>query len=133
MEANSMKRLTIIWQRLVSNGQTCRRCASTEKELENAIYILKQSLVPLGIVVYLEKYEFPITEFKKDPLRSNRIWINNKSLEEWIGGTVGQSSCCDVCSSSECRTIEIGREIYETIPANLIIKAGLLAASQLVD
>ena len=33
----------------------------------------------------------------------------------------------------ECRTVTIDDQTYETIPAKLIIKAGLLAASQLIN
>lgn len=130
---NSMKVLKIKWQRLVSDGKTCPRCGSTEKELKKAISTLKQSLAPLGIQVVLEKDELSVAEFKKDPLLSNQIWLNNRSLEDWIGGKVGQSQCCDVCGPSECRTIGIGGEVYEVISANLIVKAGLLVASQLLS
>lgn len=131
-EVNNMKTLKIKWQRLVSDGQTCPRCGSTEEELKKAISALKQSLISLGIEVVLEKDELSVTEFKKDPLRSNQIWLNDRPLEDWIGGKVGQSSCCDVCGPSECRTVGVGGETYEAIPADLVIKAGLLAASQLV-
>jgi hypothetical protein len=128
-----MKTLKIKWQRLVSEGETCPRCGSTEEELKKAISTLKQSLIPLGIEVVLEKAELSVAEFKKDPLRSNQIWLNNWSLEHWIGGKVGQSPCCDVCGPSECRTVVVEGEVYEAIPADLIIKAGLLAASQLLS
>jgi hypothetical protein len=127
-----MKTLKIKWQRLVSEGETCPRCGSTEGELEKAILILKQALTPLGITVILEKYELSDEEFKKDPLKSNQILLNDQLLEEWIGGNIGQSECCDVCNDN-CRTIGVDGDIYETIPAELIIKAGLLAATQLVD
>ncbi len=128
-----MKTLKIKWQRLVSAGETCPRCGSTEDELEKAISTLQQSLKPLGIEVVLEKRELSVAEFEKDPLLSNQIWINDKLLEEWIGGEVNQSPCCDVCGPSECRTLGVEGEVYETIPADLIIKAGLVAASQLVS
>ena len=127
-----MKTLKIKWQRLVSDGRTCSRCGSTEGELEKAISTLKQSLIPLGIEVVLEKDELSVSEFKKDPLQSNQIWLNDRPLEDWIGGKVGQSPCCDVCGPSECRTIGVGGEVYEAIPADLIIRAGLLAASRLI-
>jgi hypothetical protein len=128
-----MKTLKIKWQRLISDGQTCPRCGSTEQELEKAISILGQSLAPLKIEIVLEKDELSVAEFKKDPLRSNQIWLNDRLLEEWIGGKGGQSQCCDVCGPAKCRTVGMGNEVYETIPANLIIEAGLLAASQLAD
>lgn len=124
--------LKIKWQRLVSEGGTCPRCGSTEKELDRAVSTLKQSLAPLRIEVILEKEEISVAEFKKDPLQSNRIWINNRLLEDWISGEVGQSPCCDVCGPSECRTVEVEGQAYEVISANLIIRAGLAAASQLI-
>ncbi len=132
-EVNDVKNLTIKWQRLVSEGQTCPRCGSTEGELEKAISTLKQSLTPLGIEVVLEKNELSVAEFKKDPLKSNQIWLNDRPLEDLIGGNVSKSPCCDVCGQSECRTVGVGGEVYEVIPADVIIKAGLLAASQLVS
>ena len=129
---NNMKMLRIKWQRLVSEGQTCPRCGSTGEELEKAISTLKQSLIPLGIAVVLEKDELSVAEFKEDPLQSNQIWLNDRPLEDWIGGRVGQSPCCDVCGPAGCRTIGVGGEVYEAIPADLVIKAGLLTASQLI-
>lgn len=127
-----MKILKIKWQRLLSDGQTCPRCGSTEEELEKAISTLKQSLIPLGINVILEKSEISVMKFKEDPLQSNQILINDNPLENWIVGKVGQSPCCDVCGPSECRTVVVEGEIYEVIPADLVIKAGLLAASHLI-
>jgi hypothetical protein len=125
--------LKIKWKRLVSKGETCWRCGSTGEALRKAVSTLKQSLTPLEIEVILEKEELSATEFKKDPLQSNRIWINNRLLEDWIEGKVRHSPCCDVCSPHDCRTVEVEGQIYETIPAEIIIKAGLAAASQLVS
>lgn len=127
-----MKVLKIKWQRLISNEQTCPRCGATEDEVEKAVTLLKESLKPLGIRVALEKRELSELEFKFDPLQSNRIWIKGRPLEEWVGGTTGQSQCCDVCGTSECRTVGVGEEVYETVPSDLVIKAGLLAASELI-
>jgi len=130
---DNQKTLRIEWQRLISNDRTCPRCGSTEEELDKAVSTLKQSLAPLGIEVMLEKKELSLSEFKKAPLQSNRIWINNRPLEDYIGGSVGQSPCCDVCGPSECRTVEMEGQTYETIPSKMIIKAGLAAATQLVN
>ena len=132
VEKESRHVLMIKWQRLTSGGETCPRCGSTEEELGKAVSALMKSLAPLGIEVILEKEELTAAEFKKDPLQSNRIWINNRLLEYWIEGSVGHSPCCDVCGPDECRTIEVEGQTYETIPAGIIIKAGLYAASQLV-
>lgn len=129
----NQKTLKIEWQRLISNEKTCPRCGSTEEELDKAVSTLKQSLAPLGIEVMLEKKELSVSEFKKAPLQSNRIWINSHPFEDYIVGSVGQSPCCDVCGPSECRTVKIEGQVYETIPSEIIIQAGLLAATQLVN
>ena len=132
----NMKVLTIRWQRLVyKNGQTCQRCGSTEKELQKAFQSLKQSLAPLRIRVILEKESLDPATCAKDVSQSNRIWIGGRPLEEWLKAEVGQSPCETCCaelgSNVECRTVEVEGQAYEEIPADLIIKAGLLAASQL--
>ena len=127
-----MKILEISWQRLVSSGETCPRCGGTEEELGKAVYSLKESLRPLGFKVVFDKKELSVAEFKESPLQSNMIIINDKPLENWINGKIGKSKCCDVCGPTNCRTTTVEGETYEKIPAELIIKAGLIAASNMV-
>jgi|SRR5690554_1123658 len=127
-----MKVLKIIWKRLVSEGETCPRCSGTEEELGKAVFSLKESLSPLGLDVVFEKKELSVEEFKESPLKSNIIIINDKSLENWINGEVGESQCCDVCGTNDCRTTTVGGRTYEKIPSELVIKAGLIAASNMV-
>lgn len=126
------KSMIIEWQRLVKDEETCPRCGSTEKELDSAVVTLRQSLAPLGIDVEVEKRELSVDEFKKKPLDSNRIWFNGQSLEGFVDAGIGQSPCCDVCGPSECRTVSIDGQEYETIPSEVIVKAGLMAASKLI-
>ena len=127
-----MKNLIIRWQRLINKaGQTCSRCTDTGQTVEAAFTKLKKSLYELGIEVELKKETLDFTIFTKDPLQSNRIWIEGKPLEEWIGATVGKSQCCDVCGDSECRTVSTDQDTFEVVPEDLIIKAGLLAAAEL--
>lgn len=126
-----MKTLKIKWQRLVSDGATCPRCGATEEEMDRAVFLLRQSLSPLGIDVVLEKSELSPAEFKERPLASNQIWLNGRSLERWLDGEVGQSPCCDVCGPNDCRTLQMAGQVYETVPADLIVRAGLLAAAQM--
>lgn len=129
---SQLKILTIKWQRLLYDGQTCPRCGSTVDEIEKAVTTLSQSLTPLEIVVVLEKGELSKEEFKRDTLRSNEIWVGGRLLEDWLGATTGQSECCDVCGPNDCRTVDVAGESHEVVPAELIVKAGLLAAAQLL-
>ncbi|MCS7133081.1 MAG: DUF2703 domain-containing protein [Aigarchaeota archaeon] len=128
-----MKTLRVRWKRLVHNNQTCPRCESTGEELEKAISILKEITAPLGIQVVLEKDELPIEAFHENPLESNRIWINGRGIEEWLGGKVGSSPCCDVCGPHNCRTIQVDGKTYETITSDIIVKAGIIAALSLTS
>lgn len=127
-----MKSLSIIWQRLVKEGKTCNRCDATYQEMQRAVSKLKESLRPLDIEPTLETRELDEESFKTNPSASNRIWIADHPLEEWLGATVGVSQCCSVCGDSECRTVEVGGTVFETIPEELILKAALVAAAQMM-
>lgn len=129
-----MKILKIRWQRLINQtGNTCPRCEDTGSTVESAYIKLKKALDALGIKVEISKESLDFPIFTKDTLQSNRIWIADKPFEEWIGATVGKSQCCDVCGDSECRTVSFGENTFESIPEGLIIKAGLLAAAELIE
>ena len=41
--------------------------------------------------------------------------------------------CCDACGDAECRTLEIDGTSHEVVPEALLVRAGLIAASQLFD
>lgn len=124
--------LPILWKRLVKGGETCARCGSTGGELEAAIPKLAAALLPLGIEPVLETQEIDEETFKANSAESNRVWIAGKPIEAWLGANVGMSRCCSVCGTSECRTLEVGGRTYEVIPEEQFIKAGLMAASQLI-
>ena len=122
--------MIVSWQRLVLGNDTCPRCGSTEAELAKALAQLKKALAPKGIDVVLKKTELSLEEFKKDPLRSNSIFFDGIRLEDLVGAATGRNECCGVCGDTECRTVEIGAEVHETVSAELIVKAGMIAASQ---
>ncbi len=121
--------LTISWQRLVDSGETCPRCADTGTEVRRAADILSAALAPLGLAVHLDESVVTPEEFEQTPLESNRIFIEGRSLEDWLGGQVGHSPCCKVCGPNDCRTVTVDGVAHETIPADLIVRAGLLAAA----
>ena len=128
-----MKTLSIVWQRLIdSGGQTCERCQATYEGLQQACPILKKALHPLGIEVTFEAKEVAPASFAAEPSLSNRIWIAGKPIEYWLGANVASSPCCSVCGGSECRAIELGNDIFEAIPPELILKAALIAAAQII-
>jgi hypothetical protein len=131
-EKMTTKMLTITWQRLLLEGETCSRCAATETAVEAAAATLRQVLAPMGVQVVLEKEALDQAAFAGDPLQSNLIRLNGRPLEAWLDLQVSQSPCCGPCGDAECRTVEADGTVHEAVPAALIIKAGLLAASTLL-
>ncbi|HAT4454851.1 TPA: DUF2703 domain-containing protein [Legionella pneumophila] len=127
-----MKPMQILWKRLVKGGETCTRCEATGRELKAAVTKLEAVLRPLGIEPVLETHEINEVAFKSNTSESNRVWITGKPIEEWLGANVGMNRCCSVCGESDCRTLEVGGCSYETIPEEQFIKAGLMAASQMI-
>src|SRR5512139_2528882 len=126
-----MNTIVIEWQRLLdAQEQTCERCGSTELEVAKAVEELNQRLNQLGIDVSLVKKSIDPVSFKKDVSQSNKVVIAGRTLEEWLGADTGQSECCGPCGDSECRTVEYAGKTHETIPADLVVKAGLVAASE---
>lgn len=124
-----MKTLTIFWQRLVKNGQTCDRSGGTHLELQKAVDRLQSALAPLGFEPRLETQQIDAPTFTASPLESNRICIAGVPMEDWLGARVGASRCCAVCGDSDCRTVSVDELTFETIPAALIVKAALAAAA----
>ncbi len=129
-----MKTLPIVWQRLVNTaGRTCPRCHGTGDEVLRAVERLKAALQPLGIEPVLETRELDEAAFLAQPTESNRIWIAGKPLEAWLQGQAGSSRCCEECGDNDCRTVELAGKSYEVIPEELVLRAGLIAGTQLLD
>ncbi|MBU0508937.1 DUF2703 domain-containing protein [bacterium] len=125
--------LVIQWQRLVTDkGQTCQRCGDTGKSVRRARKQLASALKPLGIKVVLEKERMSHDQFLAAPAESNRIYLNGCSLEEILQAEVGSSVCCDACEGQPCRTVTVDGLTFETIPPELIVRAGLLVAADLL-
>ena len=129
-----MKPLPIVWQRLVNTeGRTCPRCHGTGDEMLGALDRLRAALAPLGMEPQLETVELNEAVFLTRPSESNRIWIAGKPLEEWLGGQTGSSRCCNECGDKDCRTVEVAGQTYEVIPEELIVQAGVIAASKMLN
>lgn len=129
-----MKPLPIVWQRLVSEqGTTCPRCHSTGEEVQRAVQKLKLALAPLGVMPELQLKEIDQAAFLQDTLQSNQILIGGQTIEHWLGGQTGSSRCCNECGDKDCRTVEVGGQRYEVIPEDLLVRAGVIAATRMLD
>lgn len=128
-----MKRIEVIWQRLVDEkGETCDRCNKTYLNLERAIERLTPLLKDIDVALDFRKKPLSMADFKKDPLSSNRVIINGKDIENILNLRVGQSSCCGPCGDSECRTIITDSGEKEDVEERLIIKAILKEVAEVL-
>ncbi|MHC4442511.1 MAG: DUF2703 domain-containing protein [Planctomycetota bacterium] len=132
-QTSSDRTLNVHWQRLVDEtGQTCERCGNTQTEVRLAAKTLKRCLRPLNIDVALKETTIDPKTCALDISQSNRIFIDGRPVEGWLGGKVGMSLCGFCCQelgeNVQCRTVTVDGQTHETIPAILIIRAGLLAA-----
>lgn len=124
-----MLELKIRWQRPEDRlGPSCERCLRTGREIASAVAKLREALRPLGMdVPALE-----ISEAVYGPLESNRIWINDRPVEEWLHADVGRSKCCCAVGRHECRALYVNGRRYEIVAEELLLKAALLAAASLL-
>lgn len=127
-----MKTLPIVWQRCVSNGETCPRRSGTQGELLMAVDRLRQALRPLGIEPQLQMREIDEAAFAAALLSSNEVRIAGRPLEHWLGAQAGRSRCCATRGDAGCRTLELGGQRFEAVPAALIVQAALRAAAKLL-
>jgi hypothetical protein len=116
----------------VTQGETCERCGSTQRNVATALVTLEAALRPLGIQPVLETQAIDDATFRADPSASNRIWIAGRPLEEWLGARVGNSACCTVCGGLPCRTVVVDGATFEAIPEDLIVRAAMIAAAAMV-
>lgn len=119
-----MEVIKITWQGLVGkNGESCERCNKTYLNIERALLKIEPILSNFGIKVILEKKELSRDEFRKDPLPSNKVFINGEPIENILNLRIGKSICCGFCEGFECRTIiDVDKETNE-IPEKYIIAA----------
>lgn len=124
-----MKNLAIEWKHLETQGRTCGRCSATGQSLLEVVAELSKELGRQGIAV-----SFTETRLGDDRApESNQILFNGVPLEDLIPGARAAESACCSCTellgvSTLCRTLEIGRQTYEAIPAVVIRKAARKAA-----
>lgn len=120
-------KLTIEWQHLDVEGETCNRCYDTGENLAAEIKRLNRALSPQNI-----KIEYIDTELDGTHISdSNTLLFNDVPIEDILNIEVSQSycaSCSDLLGTKTyCRTIKFDGNEYEDIPAKAIRQAAYKA------
>ena len=140
------KTIEIAWQRYVDDsGATCDRCGATQAHMQKAYQVLAKSFAPEGISVVMDEKVLSADAAAADLSQSNRIWIDGRALEDWLGEEVGTSPCAGCCGqlacaagkagksgAADCRTLIYEGKTYEAVPSDLVVKAGFMAASEIL-
>jgi hypothetical protein len=129
--------LALKWERFAyADREACERCLDTRTEIRTAFQRLSADMATVGLEVNLDEDIISKDKAAADMCQSNRIWIEGKPLETWLGAQVGESPCKGCCeemgSDVACRTLIYEGETFEAVPADLIVKAAYAAASEIL-
>ena len=116
------------WQVVIDkDGKTCTHCGATEESLKKAMAMLEEE----GVKAELEVVKKTVDDFSKSCSESNLVWVNGMPLNEVLNAEVGSAKCSGVCTTHKadamCRTLVLDGKSFETIPPELIMKAGVMA------
>ncbi len=124
-----MTTLEIEWRHLEKDGRTCQRCSDTLQSLQQVVSQLAAECAPRGVTIAYRE-----TRLSREQLpQSNLILFNGVPLESVLPGASASesecSSCGDLCGQpSLCRTVTVGGQTFEAIPATLIRQAACAVA-----
>ena len=107
--------LALRWQRPAIEQKN--PCGVTESELQEAMRTLTHSLKKSGMDVQLGYLKAGAAS----ETAVTGLWINGKPLETWLNAQV-------VAEDGGCMTLKLSDQSYEKIPADVIVKAGMMAA-----
>jgi hypothetical protein len=143
--ADQSKALTMAWHKGTDeSGNICDLSVATAEAVGQASGELRQALAEHGIDVVVEEGTFSSAYTEEDGCLCNRVWIEGRTLDEWLGAKVVKMSCAGcpglasgctrAAASGGCSgrtSLVYGGKTYEVVPANLIVMAGLVAAADL--
>ena len=69
-----------------------------------------------------------LTGIERSRSTSSKTRKKGRPLETWIQTETGKGKCCDVCGDNKCRTLIFEENVYEDVPAKLIMR-GILKAT----
>lgn len=120
--------MTVEVEYLVVAGETCDRCGDTRGAARQAVADARAALGGAGIEIALVERELGSERL----LDSNRVLVNGRPAEEWLGGSSALSdcpSCADLLGESACcREVEVAGTRSEGIPREVVLDAIMAAA-----
>jgi len=124
-----MKTLEIEWRHLEKDGRTCLRCSDTLQSLQHVVRQLAAECAPRGVRIEYQETRLPLERLPE----SNLILFNGVPLESVLPNALASDNACQSCGDlcgqpSVCRTVSVGGQTFEAIPAALIRQAACITA-----
>jgi hypothetical protein len=119
-----MKTLEIEWRHLDKDGRTCLRCSDTLQSLQQVVTQLAAECAPRGVKISYRETKLPPEQLSQ----SNLILFDGVPLEAVLPGASASENECQSCGvlcgqPSVCRTVTVGGQTFEALPAALIRQA----------
>lgn len=113
---------------LVVDGETCDRCGDTREGVRTAVEDARRLLAREAVTLELVERELA----PENLADSNRVLVNGRPAEEWLGGASVMSdcpSCGDLVGEPACcREIEVGGVRTEAVGRDVVFDAIMAAA-----
>lgn len=118
-----MRIIRIEWKHYDKEGETCTRCNTTGDNIKAALEAISEDRSRKKIKI---DYKETILEADKMP-ESNTVIINGQKIEDILNAKASENYChscsCLAGSDTNCRTIELSGQSYESIPKEMILEA----------
>ena len=122
------KQVHVELEYLVVDGETCDRCGDTREAVRAAVADARRALPPTLATLDLVERELTAAQLPD----SNRVLVNGRPAEEWLGGHAVMSdcpSCGDLVGESVCcREVEVGGIRTEAVGRDVVFDAIMAAA-----
>lgn len=127
------KTIVISWKKSdAASCKGCEKCGATEAEVNKAVTSLKTKLADRGFKVRAEERKAVPANVKPSEVG---IWVCDIPLETWLAAGVGLKPCdpSQGCQMSSCKVLYVDGRTYETVPADMMMRACFLASDQLAE
>ncbi len=120
--------VVVLTEYLTVDGDTCDRCGDTRDAARRAVSDAAGLLDAAGVEIELLERELGAERLGD----SNRVLVNGRPAEEWLGGSASLSdcpSCAELIGEPACcREVEVGGVRTEAVSREIVLDAILAAA-----
>jgi hypothetical protein len=130
--------LVIEYQKADSDAcMACKNTGATDANIKQALDRLTRQLAAKGIRVELVEKK-AVTDTSKPEIASGQVWMGDVPVETWLGAST-DAKHCPACPTGPTghghlrKTLIIDGQVYDPIPVDLMVRAGMSAAKQLQE